>query len=175
VKPVTPLQLLSNNCERKEIIEINFLMMIIITQRRQANASFYHLLHKTRKRNFCFVPSSPATYPKAGRDGNEIKTMTIKRNAGNACPATLPAARVNAFQGIHLQHQARLAPRLALGSGPHASRLSQRWSRGQEASLMEILDAAIEISGTTAPNPLEASKSPKGRVPLPYGPRQGRE
>jgi hypothetical protein len=37
-------------------------------------------------------------------------------------------------------------PRLeVVRSGPHASLISQRWNRGEETSLLEILDAALEI------------------------------
>lgn len=49
----------------------------------------------------------------------------------------------------HPHHPRMMPPRLdnmmVGGSGPHSALLSQRWNQGQNASILEILDAALEI------------------------------
>lgn len=78
-------------------------------------------------------------------------------------------------------HHAHLS-RFGIGSGPRAILVVQRWSQRREASILEILDAAIEIAddGSILGAPLDGSpKSPRSRATNRAsrcpGPHQGRE
>lgn len=76
-------------------------------------------------------------------------------------------------------YQTRFAGSYALGSGPHATLLSERWRSGQEAGLLEILDAALEIADCAPSLPPQNTNPPRSPSSLKHRhlprPGQGRE
>ena len=96
--------------------------------------------------------------------------------SGNA-PHVLTVAQAAAAD-LHNIHRSHLSQRFALGAGPHATLVSERWSQGQEATLLEILDAALEIAdASSVPESLNAPKSSacRGRKRRAPGSHPGRE
>jgi hypothetical protein len=59
----------------------------------------------------------------------------------------------------------------AVGSAPQSAFLSRRWNQGERASLLEILDAALEVVGL---DPQHSSNTTPIRKPRPV-PSKGRE
>ena len=104
--------------------------------------------------------------------------------SGNAAAPQVPTVAQVAANELQQQQQhsrPHLTQRFALGSGPHATLVSQRWNLGQEASLVEILDAALEIADMPLPplpplnGPVPKSPASRGRKRRAPGSPRGRE